>query len=57
MNFSKLPKLEKKEGFLDSEESIRKARLSLEKRTKEDYERYEKTKRIVREEAHKKLLD
>lgn len=49
--------LEKIDGLLDSEESIRDARITLERSTEEAYKEFDEAKLVVLEDAHRKLLD
>ena len=57
MRFTETLQLKKIAGLLDSEESVRKARISLEKSTEEAYKEFERAKHVVQEEADRKPLD
>lgn len=56
MSIIKLPPMEEREGFLDTEEKVRAAWDSLEKATEEDYKKYDEAKRTVQCAAQTKLL-
>lgn len=56
MSIIKLPPMEERKGFLDTEEKVREAWESLEKATAEDYKKYDEAKRAVQCAAQTKLL-
>jgi hypothetical protein len=56
MYIIKLPSMEERKGFLDTEEKVREAWESLEKATAEDYKKYDEAKRAVQCAAQTKLL-
>lgn len=57
MNSLKSLKMKKVKDFLASEEAIKKARMSLEKKTEKDFKDFARSKQKVRELANQKYLD
>ena len=57
MNSLKTLKMKKAEGILATQESIRKVRTTLEKKTEKDFRDFARSRQNVRELAHKKYLD
>jgi len=57
MNSLKSLKMKKEKGFLASEESVKKARTELEKKTEKAFREFARSKQNVRELAHTKYLD
>ena len=57
MNSLKSLKMKKVKDFLSSEEAIKKARMSLEKKTEKDFKDFARSKQKVRELANQKYLD
>lgn len=57
MNSLKTLKMKKAEGILATQESVRKVRTSLEKKTEKDFRDFARSRQNVRELAHKKYLD
>jgi len=57
MNSLRTLKMKKVPKLFFSEKEVRKARTELEKKTKEAFKAFARSKRSVREEAHMKFLD
>ena len=49
--------MKKVEGFFTNKKDIKKARVSLEKKTESDFRGFARSKQNIREIAHKKHLD
>ena len=57
MNSLKSLKMKKVKDFMASEEAIKNARMSLEKKTEKDFKDFARSKQKVRELANQKYLD
>jgi len=57
MRLISVPQEKKDKIILDSKESVQNLRASLEKKTEKNFEKFEKSKRVAIEEAHKRFLD
>lgn len=57
MKLISVPPEKKDRKILGSKESVQDLRTSLEKKTEKTFEKFEKSKRVAIEKAHKRFLD